>query len=443
MFTEHFSYICKYLLIRMINKDLLRNVLADCRDQVSESVVIARDFEFVSEFNYILTGIRRAGKSYLLYQRINQLLSSGYSWNDILYISFEDERLGGMTSDDLNLLLEIHMEKFGRKPILFLDELQDIDGWEKFARRVSDSHYRVYITGSNAKALSGEMQSTLGGRYMELHTYPFSFDEYLRAEGVERKADELDSTMSRARLSGHLYTYVQYGGLPEIRATSAKKQMLTSIYQKIYLGDICARHKIENVNALRLLIKKVAETSTKPVSYNRMKNMLTGIGISIGTQTIINYLGYAKDACLLRYLSNWSYRFVERETNKKYYFMDNGILKLFFTENNGALLENLIAMTLIRKFGWDDENPSVWYDSDENRELDFYVPEEGLAIQSCWTLDESSSTNAREIDALVHAAVKLKTKRNIIITYEESREMTVRNIHISVIPLLNWLIEMH
>ena len=427
----------------MISKDLLRNVLADCREQVADSSVITRDFEFVNEFNYILTGIRRAGKSYLLYQRINQLMSAGFGWEDILYISFEDERLGGMVADDLNLLLEVHLERYGKKPILFLDELQDIEGWEKFARRLSDSHYRVYITGSNAKALSSEMQSTLGGRYMELSTYPFSFDEYLRAEGVERTEDEQDSTMSRARLSGHLSTYLQYGGLPEVRMTSAKKQMLTSIYQKIYLGDICARHKIDNVTALRLLMKKVAETSTKPVSYNRMKNMLTGIGISIGTQTIINYIGYAKDACLLRYLSNWSHRFVERETNKKYYFMDNGILRLFFTENNGALLENLIAMTLLRKFGWDEENPSVWYDADESGELDFYVPEEGLAIQSCWTLGESVSTNDREINALVHAASRLKTKRNIIITYEESRDVTVGGIHICVIPLLKWLIEMH
>lgn len=430
----------------MISKETLRNVLADCRDQVMTAKVTPRNFVFDDGFNYVFTGIRRAGKSYLLYQRINQMLSNGFGWKDLMYISFEDERLGGMTSDDLNLLLEVHLEKYGTKPMLFLDELQDIEGWEKFARRLADSHYRVYVTGSNAKALSSEINTTLGGRYMEIDVYPYSFDEYIEAEGIVRTPEDLDSTRSRANLYRHLGSYLQFGGLPEVRTVTLKKQYLTSIYQKIYLGDICARHKIDNVMALRLLIKKTAESVTKPISYNRLKNMLTGIGVKAGTQTVINYIGYAQEACLLRYLCNWSARFVDRETNKKYYFMDNGILKLFFTENNGAMLENMIAMTLIRKYGWDEENPAVWYNLSDDCELDFYIPEEGLAIQSCWTLNggdgEVFDTVNRETDALAVSAARLNTKHNLIVTYEEDKEITVGDIRIRVVSLLRWLTEM-
>ena len=429
----------------MINKEILRNVIADCREDVMNATIVPRDFVFQEEFNYVLTGVRRAGKSYLLYQRIRQLLGSGYGWEDILYINFEDERIAGvMSAADLNLLLEIHQERYGKRPVLFLDELQDILGWETFARRLADSKYRVYITGSNAKALSSEISTTLGGRYIEKMVYPYSFKEYLDAEGISIRCDSLDSTASRATISGSLQKYFLYGGLPEVRTVTAKKEYLTSIYQKIYLGDICARHKIDNPAALRILIKKLSETVTKPVSYNRLKNILSGIGIKIGTQTVINYLDYAKDACLLRPLDNWSARFVEKESNKKYYYIDNGILKLFYTENNGAMLENLVALSLFRKYGWDEENPKIWYDLADNKEVDFYIPEDGLAIQVCWTLSDGRDfdTVRRERDSLLAAARRLKCKRCVIVTFEESGEIEESSMKIEIVPLLKWLIEM-
>ena len=428
----------------MLNKEIFRNVIADCREDVLNATIVPRDFDFQEEFNYVLTGVRRAGKSYLLYQRIRQLLDKGYGWEDILYISFEDERIAAlMSAADLNLLLEIHQERYGKRPILFLDELQDIVGWETFARRLADSKYRVYITGSNAKALSSEISTTLGGRYIEKMVYPYSFKEYLEAKNLSIQHNSMDSTASRAALSRQLQEYFLYGGLPEVRTIIAKKEYLTSIYQKIYLGDICARHKIDNPAVLRILIKKLSETVTKPVSYNRLKNTLSGIGIKIGTQTVINYLDYAKDACLLRPLGNWSARFVEKESNKKYYYIDNGILKLFYTGNNGAMLENLVALSLLRRYGWDEENPKIWYDFAGDKELDFYIPEEGLAIQVCWSLNAGGDfdTIRREQESLLAAAKRLKCNRCVIVTYEESGEIEENGVKIEIVPLLKWLIE--
>lgn len=146
-----------------MDKNILKTVIADNQVEVPKYKVIPRDFTFEEFGNYVFVGIRRAGKSYLLYQRIQQLLAQGVQWDDMLYINFEDERLTGMKAEDLNLLLEVHLEIYGKKPILFLDEIQNVSGWEKFARRMADTKHRVYITGSNAKMLSQDIQTTLGG----------------------------------------------------------------------------------------------------------------------------------------------------------------------------------------------------------------------------------------------------------------------------------------
>lgn len=115
----------------------------------------------------------------MIYQRIQQLLTEGVGWDSMLYINFEDERLDGLQVSELNLIIEAHLEMYGKRPILFLDEIQNIEGWEKFARRLADEKYKVYITGSNAKMLSSDIQTTLGGRYITINVYPYSFPEFL------------------------------------------------------------------------------------------------------------------------------------------------------------------------------------------------------------------------------------------------------------------------
>jgi predicted AAA+ superfamily ATPase len=137
----------------MIRREILKEVLLDNRNEVVKHQVIPRSFQFEEFGNYVFVGIRRAGKSFLLYQRIQELLHNGHTWNEMLYVNFEDERLIGMTAADLNLILEVHAEMSTDRPMLFLDEIQNIDGWDKFVRRLADNKYRAYVTGSNAKML--------------------------------------------------------------------------------------------------------------------------------------------------------------------------------------------------------------------------------------------------------------------------------------------------
>ena len=274
----------------MIRREILKEVLLDNRNEVVKHQVIPRSFQFEEFGNYVFVGIRRAGKSFLLYQRIQELLHSGHTWNEMLYVNFEDERLIGMTAADLNLILEVHAEMSTDRPMLFLDEIQNIDGWDKFVRRLADNKYRAYVTGSNAKMLSQDVATTLGGRYITVHVYPYDFKEFLYANGVEVTENSLFATESRAEIKRIFNDYFRSGGFPEGASLAAKRDYLTSVYQKIYLGDIAARHSIENTFALRILFRKLAESIKQPVSFTRITNIVASTGVKISKNTVINYM---------------------------------------------------------------------------------------------------------------------------------------------------------
>jgi predicted AAA+ superfamily ATPase len=418
-----------------MDKEILKSVLVDYQLEIPRHKVLPRNFRFEEFGNYVFVGIRRAGKSYILYQRIQQLLNSGIGWDEILYINFEDERLGNITAQDLNLLLEIHMEMYGKRPILFLDEIQNIDGWEKFARRLADSKYRVYITGSNAKMLSKEIQSTLGGRYIPVDIYPYSFNEFLAAKNIKLLPTTLYGTETKAEVIRLFNDYFRFGGFPEGATLSSKRDYLSSLYQKIYLGDIAARHAIENTFALKIMFKKIAESIMQPLSFSRLTNIITATGIKVGKNTIINYLEYAKEAWLINQVPNIVGKLVDKETNPKYYFTDNGILNLFLINNYAPLLENLVAISLLRKYGRED---AVFF-YNQGVEVDFYIPECETAIQVSYTISEQD-TLEREAKALVKLSSFMPCNRLLIITKDEEKTINIDGKEIKVTPIWKWLL---
>lgn len=419
-----------------MDRSILKSVIADNQLEVPKYRVIPRKFRFEEFGNYVFVGIRRAGKSFLLYQRMQQLLSQGVGWDEMCYINFEDERLVGMCVDDLNLLLEIHLEMYGKRPILFLDEIQNITGWEKFVRRMADTKHRVYITGSNAKMLSGDIQTTLGGRYITVDVYPYDFKEYLTANGIVLTPTSLMATETKAEILRKFNDFFYFGGFPEGATLNAKRDYLTSVYQKIYLGDIATRHSIDNTFALRILFKKVAESVKQPMSFNRIANIVSSTGAKVGTSTVINYMEYAKDAWLISSIHNIASKLADKESNPKYYFNDNGILNLFLLDGETSLLENLVAITLLRRYGRED---AVFF-YNKNVEVDFYLPDSATAIQVCYSLDNSDGTYDREVGALIKISKTLDCSRLIIITYSEERTIEVENNTIEVLPIWKWLL---
>lgn len=421
-----------------ISKEIIKQVMVDNQVEVPNYQIIKRNFNFDEFGNFVFVGIRRAGKSFLLFQRIHELLASGIGWDEMLYVNFEDERLIGMGVEDLNLLLEAHLEMYNKKPILFLDEVQNVEGWEKFARRLADSKYIVYITGSNARMLSSEIQSTLGGRYISVNVYPYDFKEFLNANNVKFDKASLHSTKGRAAVANQFNEYFYFGGFPEGVRLPAKRNYLTSIYQKIFLGDIVARNSVENTFALKLMFKKLAESVKTPISFTRLANIVSSAGSKVGTNTIINYMDYAKDAWLITSIQNIGSKLVDKETNPKYYFTDNGLLNLFLLDGNTALLENLVAITLIRKYGRED---GVFF-YQRNIEVDFYVPEAKTAIQAYYSLDNADGTFDREVGALKKISKVLECDELLIITREEERILEIDGKTIRVIPIWKWLLDL-
>lgn len=174
-----------------MDKEQIKQIIGENQEFVKDITFMERPFTFEDAGNYVFLGIRRAGKSYLMYQRIHQLLKKGHTIEEILYINFEDERFIGLKSAELDDIKLAYEETFPYQPIFFLDEIQVVDGWEKFVRRLVDKKYRVYVTGSNAKMLSSEIATTLGGRFLIQEVYPYSFREFLLSQDIILKTNWL------------------------------------------------------------------------------------------------------------------------------------------------------------------------------------------------------------------------------------------------------------
>lgn len=415
----------------MINRQTLLEVLLENRDEVMRYEVLNRNISLDGFDRQVLVGVRRAGKSYLLFGHIQKLVRSGVPLDRIVYINFEDERLASLRLEDLNTILEIQGSLNNERPILFFDEIQNVEGWEKFARRIADQKYSIFITGSNAKMLSQDVASTLGGRFLTTEVFPFSFDEFLKINGRDIKDPYLLATTGdRARFLQLYEEYFQFGGFPECATLPAKRDYLMSLYQKIFIGDIAVRNRIENLFALKTLIRKVAESVNQPISFTRATNIVASTGTKIGKNTVINYIEYAKEACLLFSVTNIADNLTERISNPKYYFIDNGIISLLALDIRTSLLENLIALTLIRQYG---SKEAVYYYAN-GVEVDFYIPETETAIQVSYTIKNNTETFDREVRALNKISERLAVKRKLIITFDEEDNTRLRAQGIEIIP---------
>lgn len=421
-----------------MNRDTLKQIMVDQKDIYLNNPLIARHYPLEENINYCFVGIRRCGKSYMMYQQIQALLEKKDPLSQIVYVNFEDERLLEMTADDLNTILEIGLELSGagNKPYLFLDEIQNIDGWEKFVRRIADMKYRISITGSNSKMLSSEIVSTLGGRFVIMNIYPYSFAEYLIANGKEKNYLDTISTSDKAELLAQYNEYVTYGAFPELVEIKNKRTFLSSIYQTLYLGDIITRNKITNDFAVKLLLKKIAESITKPLSFTRLANIAKSAGTSLGKQTVINYVGYMNDSYLIFPLTNYAAKLVEKETSPKYYFMDTGLVGLMLLDCKSAQLENLVAIELVRRYGMEN---AFYFEN--NVEIDFYVPDDKLAIQVSLQVLDDMDTRERETRAFVKLHNFIPDAKCLIITNSEEASIECDGILISVLPAWKWLLE--
>lgn len=421
-----------------MEKRIIKAIISERQHEISKIQLVERPIYFEEQANYVLVGIRRAGKSYQMYQDIQNLVRSGKATlEDCLYINFEDERISSIDASELGLLLECYAEMYdNRKPLIYLDEIQNIEGWEKFARRLADSKYRVFITGSNARMLSRDIATTLGGRYIIREVFPFSFAEYLTFHQVHLKTNWEFDPVQRLAIIKSFNTYFHFGGFAETFPLTDKREWINSLYQKILLGDIIARNEIRNSAAIRLLAKKLAESVMQPTTQTRLLHIVKSSGSNISRNTLADYLNYMNDVYLTFNIPNFTDSVAERMSSCKRYFYDNGLLSNFLINAETKLLENIVAVNLIEHYG-KEEDKVFFYN--KGVEVDFYIPDEEMALQVSYSVDDSI-TREREVRALYQMSQVFSIKNAFIITWDEESTISQDGLDIEVIPVWKWLL---
>lgn len=414
--------------------EVLKKVIVEYQGFIGSVTFHKRSFAFETNARYVLVGIRQAGKSYLLYQRARELLEAGHELHEICYVNFDDERLMGFSAADFDMVLDAYRSIFDGEPILMFDEIQNIEGWERFARRLANQGYNVYITGSNARMLSREIATTLGERYLAKTVEPYSFKEYLSASGMvlDKNWWYGSARMSVRRI---FETYLRFGGFPESLKYDDKRDWLNGLFGRIFLNDMVVRNGVKNIEALRLCVKRLAENVGQPISCTRLSNLLKAAGYGTSTASVLDYLGFMRESCLLFSVANRAAKFAEKESVKKHYFADNGILNLFLSDPESALLENLCAIWMRRKYS----DRLFFYR--KNIEVDFFVPDDGVAVQATISVNDEKTLH-REVSALVKLNAYHPLKKMTIVTLDESRVVEDGSgARIEVVPIWRWLID--
>ena len=421
-----------------MNHDILRSVILDQHNVICDEEIVERRYIFEEDANYVLTGLRRAGKSTIMHAKARNLVENGVGWEQIVYVNFEDERLVGFTTAEFNDIVMLASEMSSQKAYFFFDEIHNVAGWEKFARRLVDGGERVWITGSNAHMLSSQIASTLGGRYLIKRITPYRFDEFLRASEIQFDKNVMFSTKGKGALAGAFDNFYQNGGFPESLRYSNVREYVESVYQKVLLGDVVARSKIRNSDALRVLMKEIAWCVCGETSVSALHGSLKALGYNVGKATLIDYIEKVKEAYLLFDVKNAVAKFVDREGNPKRYFCDNGLLNLFLVNKPTALLENEVAVAMSDAYG---DNLHYLKSNKHGIDVDFYVPEKNVAVQVAYALTDTAKP--REISNLVKLSkVDKNIERFLIVTKEEEKKIVEDGVEIEVLPAWKFLLSL-
>lgn len=377
----------------------------------------------------IITGVRRCGKSVLLQQLREKLEEKDFFFN------FDDERLVNFKLEDFVTLQECFFELFGEQHTYYFDEIQNIEGWETFVRRLYNEGNKVVVTGSNARMLSKEMGTHLTGRYISVEVYPFSFAEYLQLEHVELFQKDFYLMTSRSKLLGHFQAYLEKGGFPKY-LQSGSVRYLSSLYESIIFRDVMARNGLTNDKEIQELTFYLASNATKRVTYNSLGKI---VGIR-HPETIKNYLEYIQQTYMIFQLLKYAPSVkTQMLSPKKIYFIDNAVIsRMGFnaTDNVGVKLENTVFIELMRR-GCD-----VFYHADK-KECDFVV-RECIRITQAYQVTvkmDDAKTRKREIEGLQEAMDAYKLTEGYIITMEEKEELTVNGKAIHIVPAWEWMLK--
>lgn len=391
-------------------------------------------FELDSTLAQVVIGVRRSGKSTLCHK---VLLEHNVKYG---YANFDDDRLANLQVEDLNTVLSCIYQIYGTNiKYIFLDEIQDVDGWHLFVNRLLRTNLHVIVTGSNAKLLSGELATHLTGRYNEIRLFPFSFREYCDFHHIETNGltTKIEAGIKRAFME-----YVTDGGFPELQNIRNKRGYVQSLLEAIVSKDIQQRFRIRNVDTLRKIANHLINNVCQEINYG---NIAETMGVT--DQTVKKYVDFLRQAFLVQILNKHSFKSKERIRNAKAYIVDPGLQNnrdnSFAAENIGWRLENVIYIELLRRCTNDFLDIYYYKESPRSKEVDFVVCNQDKAvelIQVAYDID-NQKTFYRETSSLVKASAKLHCDNLTLIAFTQTRDEEIEGKCIKILSATDWLLK--
>jgi len=417
------------------------------RDQktgVSRPIYISRlESLFSSNQVITITGPRRAGKSFVMRQMAKQLINKGHNPKDIMHVNLEDPRFTESGVLFLEKIFETYREYISPQntPILFLDKIQEIEGFEKWVRMMHElSKAKIIISGSNARILSRELGTLLTGRHLDMEVFPLSFREFLSFNNIAL-TDKMDLIGKESEIKSALRKYIEYGSFPEVALSEQKKEILLSYFEDVITKDLLRRFNIKKTQDLRAIAKHYLSNIS---ALSTFKSIERSLDMSI--TSVKSYTGYLEQAYLLFPLKRFSFKVKEQEKSpRKIYAIDTGLCNAVgfrFSENDGRLAENVVFVALKRKQNLNPDMELFYWKDVHHREVDFVI-KDGLKvtnlIQVCWNVQDEKTKN-RELRSLRKAMEELNVTNAAVITGEIEGEEKLHDNTVKLIPLWKWLL---
>ena len=389
-----------------------------------------RQIDLKSHLAQVVIGVRRSGKSTMCRKVLREANVKA------AYVNFDDERLAKTQTSDLNNILEALYIVYGDFQYLFLDEVQNIEGWPLFVNRLLRQKMHLIVTGSNAKLLSNELTTHLTGRHHKITLFPFSFEEYARMKQLDTQAL---TTKGQAAVKRELNTYLMNGGLPELLIEKDSQGYIMALLEAIIKRDITLRFKVRYPEVLQRLATYLIDNFAQEYNATTIAELL-----GVSDHTIDTYCGYLQEAFLLLALKKFSYKSRERIRDSKIYVIDNAFISnrtnTFSTENLGWRLENAIYIELLHRAS--KRFADVFYYRDRTFEIDFIVAKDGVVeelYQVCYDMT-NEKTRKREVNSLLQGATKFHCSSLTILTFDEQETITEGDYTIQVKSASQWLL---
>ena len=421
----------------MDKKELLKTIITDSQSRTLPKIwKRTLKIPLNSAKIVTLTGVRRSGKTYHLFDLIAQLQANGITKQQILYINFEDERLH-LAAEEMDLILQAYRELYPDIRLadcyFFFDEIQEVDGWEKFVDRLYSSiSPHVFITGSNSKLLSKEIATALRGRTITFEVYPLSFSEF--AQAVQPGLNPYASS-DKARCINLFKRFLHEGGFPEIvtQQDDLKDRILQEYFNVMLLRDLAERYNVSQMAVLKYFCKRVIGGSAGEFSVNKIYNDLKSQGYSISKDSLYTYRQNVESIYMGRFVAKYSESVVQSEGSaKKVYAIDQGMgaaIDFKLSQDNGRLLETTVALELLK------QGKQINYYQD-GVECDFVITDKGQvtdAMQVTLNLTDDA-TRKREIKGLVQCCKRFNLPQGVIVTLDTEENVETEGVKIRIIP---------